>query len=176
MDFRRSMISRRARSRKRPDPAVARMDRQRLGGGEAVQEPIEHQLVLDVPPQRPDHRWSEKEDAGGNLAHADAGQCLTERFQAVRAVGHAGQNRVEPRFDGNAVRRSIRPLARAARPVSPRQVQTRRRLPGSSVISPIRPWTSGAWAASRLRCRSGIRPLVTKATPISDSKRNLNTS
>ena len=130
-------------SRKRPDPAVACMDRQRLAVGEGIQQPIEHPLVLDVPPQRPDHRWSEKEDAGGNPAHADAGQCLTERFQAVRAVGQAGQNWIEPRFDGDMCADQVGRLRdRTSGIAAPGSNAAT--VPGSSEISPIRPWTSGA--------------------------------
>ena len=90
------------RSRNRYNPAVARMDRQRLAAGEVVQHPIEHRLVLHVPSQRSDHCRPEKEDAGGNLTHAAAGQSRTERLQAVRSVAHTGQDRVEPCLDRNA--------------------------------------------------------------------------
>ena len=91
--------------------AIARMDRQTLAAGERVQESTHHRLVFQAPSQRSDHRWPQKEDAGGNCAYP---QCLPMPHIAAPGSLHRRSRRARlgralPR--PGRVRRSVRPLA-----------------------------------------------------------------
>ena len=61
----------------------------RVLAGEAVEQSLEHCLVVDVSTQRADDGGRRNRTLAARVLHADLGKGLAERFQALLTIGQA---------------------------------------------------------------------------------------